>query len=72
MDPDSTVAHGNLGAALMDQGRLAAAMTSFRRAIEIDPAFDQAHSNLLFSLPYDARTTAAELTVDGPICTRLR
>jgi tetratricopeptide (TPR) repeat protein len=42
--------HNSLGAAYMAARRLDAALEQFRRAIELDPAFAEAHSNLGYVL----------------------
>ncbi|HEX5053138.1 MAG TPA: tetratricopeptide repeat protein, partial [Planctomycetota bacterium] len=47
--PDA-VPHNNLGAALMQRGRLPEAILSLREAVRLDPAYVQAHFNLALAL----------------------
>jgi len=49
---DSAVIHYNMGNALKEQGRHNEAIASFERAIELDPNFNDAHSNILFCMNY--------------------
>jgi len=44
--PDDASAHGNLGVALREQGKLDEAIASFRESIRLRPNFAQAHFNL--------------------------
>jgi len=44
--PDNYLAHGNLGMALADDGRLEAAVAEFEQAVAINPEFAAAHNNL--------------------------
>ena len=44
--PDNARAHANLALALDEAGRLAEAIPSYRRALELDPHLSQAHNNL--------------------------
>jgi tetratricopeptide (TPR) repeat protein len=43
---ESSFAHNNLGLALAERGDVMQAITHFRRAVQIDPAFVEAHTNL--------------------------
>jgi Flp pilus assembly protein TadD len=44
--PDSAAAHNDLGIALASLGDLSHAAEHFRRAVALDPAFDEARRNL--------------------------
>ena len=59
IDPKYAYAHNNLGAALIQQGKMDEAIESFRRAIELDPDFSQAHSNLGNALDEQGKTEKA-------------
>jgi protein O-GlcNAc transferase len=60
---DAGYAHGynNLGNLYQTQGRLEEAARYFRRALEVDPALYEAHSNVLFCLSHDERVAPADL-----------
>ena len=45
LNPDSAVAHNELGITLAGQGQLDAALSEFRRAIELMPEFAGAYGN---------------------------
>lgn len=49
---DSAAAHYNLGNTLKEQGRHDEAIACFERALELDPGFTDAHSNILFCMNY--------------------
>ncbi len=42
-DPGSAEGHHNLGIALMSQRELEEGMVHFRRALELEPRFEEAH-----------------------------
>jgi tetratricopeptide (TPR) repeat protein len=46
LEPNSALAHSNLGAALQRRGQLADALAEFRRAIELQPGRGEYHYNL--------------------------
>jgi tetratricopeptide (TPR) repeat protein len=46
LDPNSAVAHANLGAALRQKGRRDEAIRHFEQAIQLDPNLASAHANL--------------------------
>lgn len=46
LEENSSFAHNNLGLVLAEHGGLETAISEFRRALEIDPAFVEAHTNL--------------------------
>lgn len=46
LKPDSAIAHNNFGELLIAGGDVTGAVTHFRRAIELDPAFERARANL--------------------------
>ncbi len=46
--PDDAIELCNLGVALAEIGELDEAATAYRQALDIEPAFSEAHSNLLF------------------------
>lgn len=50
--PDNAAAYYNLGNALKEQGKHDEAIASFERALELDPGFNDAHSNILFCMNY--------------------
>jgi len=54
--PGVATSWNSLGACLSEQGEVAQAIGCFERAMQLDPAYHQAHSNLLLNLhyiPYD-------------------
>ena len=50
LQPDFTAAHGNLGNAFKDQGKLDEAVACWRRALALKPDFAQANNNLGIAL----------------------
>ena len=58
--PESIIAHNNLGRALAAAGDSAGAMASFQRAIEIEPEYAQANYNLGLLLTQQGRHAEAE------------
>lgn len=50
VDPDSSLAHNNLGNALFRRDKLEEAIKHYRQAIEIDPNYARAHYNLGYAL----------------------
>jgi protein O-GlcNAc transferase len=60
LNPNSAIAHNNLGLVLQDAGQLDAALASYRRALEIKPDFAEAHSNLGNALKEFGLLDAAE------------
>lgn len=46
IEPDSEAGHDYLGNVLVEQGRLAEALSHYRRAVAIDPAYAHGHYNL--------------------------
>jgi Flp pilus assembly protein TadD len=58
--PGSTRLHGNLGVALMDAGRWAAADRQLRTALVLDPTNAEAHHNLGLVLASAGRPREAE------------
>ena len=66
LDEKSSFAHNNLGLALAERGAFAEAINEFRRAVEIDPAFVEAHTNLEIFSPGAVRPKRRSLT-----CSRL-
>jgi len=48
--PSSFVAHNNLGEALQDHGKAAAAVAEYRTALRLNPEMAEAHNNLGHSL----------------------
>ncbi|MHA1598862.1 MAG: tetratricopeptide repeat protein, partial [Alphaproteobacteria bacterium] len=55
-DPACVPAHGNLGLALQQQGRLDDAIATYNKALAIDPGFAEAHYNLGNALQERGRT----------------
>ena len=58
--PNDVEAHGNMGTALEELGRLEEAEASFRQAIAIKPDYAEAHSNLGITLKSLDRLKEAE------------
>lgn len=50
--PDCAVSHYNIGNAQKEQGRHDEAIASFEHALKLDPAFADAHGNILFCMNY--------------------
>ena len=46
LQPNSAEAHNGLGAALADQGHVAEAISHYTAALQLEPAYPQAHYNL--------------------------
>ncbi|MCE0498518.1 MAG: tetratricopeptide repeat protein [Methylacidiphilales bacterium] len=46
LNPDSSVAHNNLGDALSDAGRLSGVKNQYEEALKLNPAYPEAHNNL--------------------------
>ena len=59
LKPDYMLAHYNLGNALKELGQLDAAVSSYRKAIEIKPDFADAHNNLGTVLKDQGQSDAA-------------
>ena len=51
-DPDNVQAHANLAAAYQMMGKLDLAIPSYRRALDINPKYLNAHQNLLYALTF--------------------
>ena len=49
-NPDFWPAHNNLGAALVDEGRLPEAIEHYRQALRLNPDYIEVHNNLGFAL----------------------
>ncbi|QLE48132.1 tetratricopeptide repeat protein [Nostoc sp. C057] len=62
LDPNSIIAHNNLGLALYDQGKLEEAIAAYQRALLIDPNSIIAHNNLGLAL-YDQGKLEEAITV---------
>ena len=58
-NPDSWLAHNNLGSVLFDQGQVDKAMVHFQRAVEIEPDYSTAHYNLGGALHQKGQTEEA-------------
>jgi serine/threonine-protein kinase len=58
--PQSSLAHGNLGFALRQQGKLAEAAAEYRKVIALQPDNVLAHGNLGFALLKEGKLTEAE------------
>jgi protein O-GlcNAc transferase len=52
-EPDSPLAQFNMGVAMFALGRYDRAIGHYRRTLELQPKYTEAHSNLLFALNYD-------------------
>jgi len=73
--PDSAVAHFNLGLAYTDVGKMTSAERAYRRAVELDPTLVEAWVNLAgalllqwrFEEALEASQRAAELAGDMPL-----
>lgn len=50
--PDCAVSYYNIGNAQKEQGKHDEAIASFEQAVKFDPAFAEAHSNILFCMNY--------------------
>jgi tetratricopeptide (TPR) repeat protein len=59
LDPNSVLAHNNLGSALQDQGKLEAAIASYQAALHLDPNSVLAHNNLGSALQDQGKLEAA-------------
>src|SRR5437867_1435788 len=59
IDPKSSVAHSNLGSALIAQGKPAEASEHFREALRIRPDYADAHSNLGTALAQQGKLSEA-------------
>uniref|UniRef100_UPI0039C64D2D tetratricopeptide repeat protein n=1 Tax=Anabaena sp. CCY 9402-a TaxID=3103867 RepID=UPI0039C64D2D len=59
LDPNSVLAHNNLGYALKKQGKLEAAIASYQTALRLDPNFANAHNNLGSALYSQGKLEAA-------------
>jgi len=57
--PHNFRAHNNLGAALLELGQTAEAISQFRMALELTPHYGEAHNNLGFALASHGRQTEA-------------
>jgi tetratricopeptide (TPR) repeat protein len=58
-NPDSWLAHGNLGAVLSEAGRFSEAIEHYREALRLHPEFPDAHNNLCFTLRNSGRAAEA-------------
>lgn len=56
---NNSIAHGNLGAAQLQAGRLDVAIANLERALEIDPGYADAHNNLGYALSQQGRLAEA-------------
>ena len=45
-------AHNNLGNALRDNGQLDEALAAYRQAMDLQPDYEMAHGNLIYTLHY--------------------
>jgi len=59
--PDLAEPHNTMGNILKDMGRIRQAIASYRHAVELAPNEPAIHSNLLYTLYFDARCSRAEL-----------
>ena len=57
LNPTVAEAHGNLGNALLDRGRIAEGMTSLERAVALKPNDPRLHVNLANALKARTRST---------------
>jgi protein O-GlcNAc transferase len=55
------IGHYNLGVALFQQGRIADAISRYRQALDLNPNFVAAHTNLIYSLLFSADTAPQAL-----------
>ena len=62
LKPENADAHNNRGIVLQEQGRLEAALDSYRRALELDPSHADAHVNIGRLLHETGDLAAAEAT----------
>jgi tetratricopeptide (TPR) repeat protein len=60
-EPDSLIAHNNLGSQLLDERRYAEAILHFRRAIELDPSLPEPYVNLGNALDASGKPAQAAL-----------
>jgi tetratricopeptide (TPR) repeat protein len=58
-NPDSWMAHNNLGLLLEDKGRTDEALAHYRKALELNPNYAESHSNLGIQLVNIGRTDEA-------------
>src|SRR5437667_177750 len=59
VDPNSFMAHNNLGYALDRQGKLAEAIEHYRQALRIKPDYAEAHNNLGHALAQQGKSAEA-------------
>src|SRR5205807_738129 len=66
LKPDYARAWCNLGIALIDAGQLSpsSGIEAYRKAIQLDPGFIAAHSNLVFALQFVPGVTAQDLLAE--------
>jgi len=58
-EPNSRIAHLNLGEVLDEQGRLEEAIAHYREALRLDPSFARAHNNLGVALAKEGKVEEA-------------
>lgn len=59
LNPDSWMAHDNLGELLVDEGQVAAAIGHYRTALELNPTFPGIHDNLGVALLKEGKVDEA-------------
>jgi len=59
VDPKSSVAHNNLGNALLREGKVDEAIPYYRHAVELDPTYAAAHHNLAYALASNGKLEEA-------------
>ncbi len=62
--PEGTIELNNMGLVYLDQARHAEAADAFRQALDADPGFSAAHSNLLLSSHYSAGRAREDVFAD--------